>query len=152
MGIARIYWEMRAGVLPSRMTKLRLGDLTPTRDWGHARDYADAMVRILSLDEPDDYVLASGETHSVGDFVREAIKAAGLTFSVEDVVETDEAMVRPAEVWTLKGNSQKFLGDVPDWQPTCDFYGLVLDMVSSDIRDLGHKLSLNAASPPPVTG
>jgi len=113
-------------------TELRLGDLSPRRDWGYAGDYVDAMWRMLQQENPDDYVIATGETHSVQEFVDLAFKAAGLEGESAKYVVRDERFVRPSEVDLLVGDpskAQEKLG----WKPTVGFEELVQKMVNYDL-------------------
>ncbi len=112
--------------------ELRLGNLDAHRDWGYAGDYVRAMWMMLQQSEPDDYVIATGATHSVRDFVRIAFEAAGLG-SFEPYVVVDQRFVRPAEVDRLigdAGKAKRALG----WAPEVGFEQLVAMMVESDIK------------------
>lgn len=108
-----------------------MGNLEAKRDWGYAGDYIKAMWLILQQNEPDDYVIATGKTHSVKEFVELAFSYANLKW--EDYVVMDERFFRPAEVHTLCGDfskAKKKLG----WEPEVSFEELVKMMVESDIR------------------
>jgi GDPmannose 4,6-dehydratase len=113
-------------------TELRLGDLSPRRDWGYAGDYVDAMWRMLQQEFPDDYVIATGETHSVQEFVDLAFKAAGLEGESAKYVVRDERYVRPSEVDLLVGDSSK-ANEKLGWTPTVGFEELVRRMVDHDL-------------------
>ncbi|MDD5425854.1 MAG: GDP-mannose 4,6-dehydratase [candidate division Zixibacteria bacterium] len=116
--------------------KLALGNLDAKRDWGFAGDYVKAMWLMLQQEKPDDFVIATGKTHSVEDFVRLAF--ARLDLDYKDYVVTDPRFVRPAEVDLLLGNpslAAKKLG----WQPAVTFEELVNMMVDSDIKKLSGK-------------
>jgi GDPmannose 4,6-dehydratase len=117
--------------------KLALGNLDSHRDWGYAADYVRAMWLMLQQDEPDDYVVASGETHSVKELCQVAFAAAGLDW--EEHVVIDERFLRPAEVDLLVGDpakAQRVLG----WRPQVDFPELVTMMVEADLALLaGHR-------------
>src|SRR5262249_55507413 len=116
-----------------RETQLRLGNLEAQRDWGFAGDYVRAMWLMLQQDEPDDYVVATNETHTVGEFVELAFKRAGLDHKKHVVI--DERFYRPAEVALLKGDyskAKKAFG----WEPTVRFAELVDTMVDADIDAL----------------
>lgn len=122
--------RIRAG----KQDKLALGNLEAKRDWGHARDYVDAMWRMLQQPESDDYVIATGETHSVREFVELAFAAVGLDY--KDHVVVDAQFYRPAEVELLVGNpikSYQRLG----WKHKIGFKELVAEMIESDCRALG---------------
>jgi GDPmannose 4,6-dehydratase len=113
-------------------TELRLGDLSPRRDWGYAGDYVDAMWRMLQQETPDDYVIATGETHSVQEFVDLAFKAAGLEGESSKYVVRDERFVRPSEVDLLVGDPSK-AHEKLGWKPTVGFEELVQKMVNYDL-------------------
>jgi len=112
---------------------LALGNLDAKRDWGFAGDYVDAMYRMLQQDEPDDYVVATGETHTVERLVEVAFGHAGLDW--HDWVRTDPRFIRPAEVDLLVGDPAKAKAKL-GWEPTVDFEGLVGMMVNSDLQRL----------------
>jgi GDPmannose 4,6-dehydratase len=114
--------------------ELRLGNLDARRDWGFAGDYVESMWRMLQHEAPDDYVVATGETHSVRDFCRNAFERADLNW--EDHVVVDERFVRPAEVDVLMGDAskaRKLLG----WKPRLSFTELVHRMVDADLALVG---------------
>lgn len=111
-------------------TELRLGNLDAKRDWGYAKDYVDAMWRMLQQDEADDYVISSGEMHSVREFCEIAFTRAGL--NADDHVVVDEKFYRPAEVQQLLGNSAKAKSKL-DWTPTTTFEQLVHLMTDTDL-------------------
>jgi GDPmannose 4,6-dehydratase len=113
-------------------TELRLGDLSPRRDWGYAGDYVDAMWRMLQQESPDDYVIATGETHSVQEFVDLAFKAAGLEGEAARYVVRDERFVRPSEVDLLVGDASKAHKELK-WSPTVGFEELVKKMIDHDL-------------------
>jgi GDPmannose 4,6-dehydratase len=116
--------------------KLNLGNLDARRDWGHAEEYIRAMHLMLQQSEPDDYVVATGETHSVREFCELAFGELGLDY--RDYVEIDPRLQRPAEVDALVGDTSK-ARQVLNWAPTRTFRDLVKDMVSSDLRLLENK-------------
>lgn len=112
--------------------KLTLGNLDAKRDWGFSGDYVEAMWMMLQQETPDDYVIATGETHSVRDFVTAAFASIGVS-DWERYVEIDQALFRPAEVDLLIGDAakaQRVLG----WKPRVSFEGLVEMMVQSDLE------------------
>ncbi len=116
-------------ILRGEQDELRLGNLEAHRDWGFARDYMEGAWRMLQADEADDYVLATGETHTVEQFLDEAFTYAGLNW--RDYVKTDPRYFRPSEVDLLIGDyskAKKKLG----WEPTVRFQELVRLMVDSD--------------------
>jgi GDPmannose 4,6-dehydratase len=113
--------------------ELALGNLDARRDWGFAGDYVDAMWRMLQQDEPDDYVIATGVTHTVEHLVDLAFEHAGLDRDAH--VRTDSALIRPAEVDMLVGDASK-ARDRLGWEPGVDFEALVGMMVDADLRRL----------------
>ena len=113
--------------------ELRLGNLESQRDWGYAADYVRAMWLMLQQDAPDDYVIATGETHSVKEFVEETFGYLDLDW--HDYVVQDPKFYRPAEVDLLVGDAGK-AGRVLGWEPQVDFRTLVRVMVDADMRAL----------------
>jgi GDPmannose 4,6-dehydratase len=118
---------------------INLGDLTPKRDWGYAGDYVEAMWLMLQQDDPDDYVIATGETHSVREFIIEALKVANLDGTPEDYVKQDSRFMRPSEVDLLVGDASKAREKL-GWTPKVHFKDLVKLMVSHDIEAESRKL------------
>jgi len=118
--------------------KLHLGNLDARRDWGFAGDYVEAMWTMLQCEEPDDYVVATGETHSVGEFVARAFERAGLDWQKHVVI--DETLFRPAEVDLLVGSPDKAKRAL-GWTPKVTFHGLVDMMVDADIALVGEELN-----------
>lgn len=112
---------------------LVLGNLEARRDWGHAEDYVRAMWMMLQQDTPDDYVIATGETHTVGECCRVAFAHVGL--NMEDYVRTDPKWMRPAEVDLLIGDATKAKEQL-GWVPEVTFEGLIQGMVDADLADL----------------
>ena len=113
--------------------KLRLGNLEAKRDWGFAGDYVRAMWLMLQQEEPDDYVIATGETHSVREFCAEAFGVLGLDW--RQYVVTDPAFTRPAEVDLLLGDASK-AREILGWAPAMTFLELVRRMVEADLDRL----------------
>ena len=113
--------------------ELRLGNLEARRDWGYAGDYVRAMWLMLQQDEPDDYVVATGETHSVEEFVQEAFSYLDLDW--KQYVVQDPRYYRPAEVDLLVGDPTK-AGEQLGWEPSVDFRQLVRIMVDADMETL----------------
>jgi len=111
--------------------ELRLGNLDARRDWGFAGDYVQAMWLMLQQDQPDDYVVATGQQHSVREFAELAFDHVGLNW--EDYVVVDPDLLRPAEVYTLCGDSSK-ARRVLGWQPSTSFEQLVRMMVDADME------------------
>ncbi|MCK9247449.1 MAG: GDP-mannose 4,6-dehydratase [Solirubrobacteraceae bacterium] len=132
-----------AEIAAGRADALTLGDLRAVRDWSHARDIVEGMVLALRHDEPDDYVLASGAPHTVGDLVDAAFTAAGVDRFVDgpdgarrDRVQVDPRFVRPPERWPSVGDpsrARRVLG----WRPRTSFEDLVAEMVAADLGRLG---------------
>ena len=111
--------------------KLIMGNLDARRDWGYAGDYVEAMWLMLQQNEPDDYVIATGVSHSVRDLVRLAFDYVGLSW--EKHVENDPKFLRPAEVDVLLGDARKAKAKL-EWQPKVSFDGLVKMMVEHDLK------------------
>jgi GDPmannose 4,6-dehydratase len=110
-----------------------LGDLSPKRDWGYAGDYVEAMWRMVQQDSPEDFVIATGQTHSVRDFIEAALIAADLEPDIEKYVSYDQSMKRPAEVDLLIGDASKAKREL-NWIPKTSFQNLVTLMVANDIK------------------
>jgi GDPmannose 4,6-dehydratase len=128
-GVARI----KLGV----QDKLRMGNLDAQRDWGFAGDYVEAMWMMLAQDEPDDYVIATGEKHSVRELVQKAFAHVGLNY--EDHLEIDPALIRPADVSTLRGDATKAREKL-GWRPKVNFDQLVAMMVDADLARVEREL------------
>ena len=110
--------------------KLLLGNLEAKRDWGHAKDYVQAMWLILQEKKPQDFVIATGKQYSVKDFAREAFKCVDLDY--RNYVKINKNLIRPAEVDSLLGNCKK-AKKILKWKPKISFKKLVADMVQSDL-------------------
>jgi GDPmannose 4,6-dehydratase len=128
-GVARI----KAG----KADCLNLGNLEALRDWGYAKDYAEAMWMMLQQEQPEDYVIATGECHSVRGFCEEAFGLVGLDY--KDWVKVDERFMRLAEVDILKGDSTKAKKKL-GWTPKTSFKELVRIMVEADMKRYGLSL------------
>jgi len=126
-----------ARILAGQSKELRLGNLEAKRDWGHARDYVQAMWSMMQQDDPDDYVVATGKSNSVADFVQMAFGLVGL--DPDQYLVSDPEFYRPAEVQVLIGNPAKADAKL-GWRSKTDFEGLVREMVESDCRSLGIDL------------
>tara|TARA_B100001996_G_scaffold373288_1_gene350621 strand:+ start:2459 stop:3490 length:1032 start_codon:yes stop_codon:yes gene_type:complete len=120
-------------------SKLTLGNLDSYRDWGYAGDYVDAMWKILQHDDPDDWVVATGETHSVEEFVKEAFSHIELNH--KDYIETSEKYLRPNEVEYLLGDPKKAEKKL-NWKPKVTFKELVKMMVDHDINEAKKEYTL----------
>ena len=129
--------------------ELRLGNLDSRRDWGFAGDYVRAMHLMLQATEPRDYVVATGETHSVQEFVEVAFDAAGLRW--EDHVVIDPAFYRPAEVDLLVGDPARAAADL-GWEPAVRFHELVGTMVESDLRLVADEVARGILRPRAASG
>ena len=132
-----------ARIVAGKQHELVLGDLQPQRDWGYAGDYVRAMWAMLQQDEADDYVVASGETHTIEEFATRAFAAVGLDW--REYVRSDPKFYRPAEVNLLIGKAEKAeraLG----WEPTVDFSNLVRMMVQSDLTKEGVTVGAEIAT------
>ena len=119
-----------------KLKEIRLGNLEAKRDWGHARDYVKAMWLMLQQEKPDDYVIATGISHSVRQFLEQAFMLMGLDY--KNFLQSDMDFFRPSEINVLCGNASKaktLLG----WQPTVDFDQLVEEMVRSDLDFYSHQ-------------
>jgi GDPmannose 4,6-dehydratase len=112
-------------------SKLTLGNLDASRDWGFAGDYVEGMWKMLNHDVPEDWVLATGETHTVRDFAKKAFEIVDLNY--QDYVITSEAYYRPNEVEHLLGDSSKAKNEL-NWEPKTTFNDLVKLMVDSDLK------------------
>ncbi len=138
-----------ANIYKGKQEKLMLGNLDAKRDWGHARDYVDAMWLMLQQEYPVDYVIASGETHTVREFVEKAFAVVGIEIewvgqgvdekainkrTGKTIVEINQKYFRPAEVELLWGNPEKAFKDL-NWKPTVSFDRLVEVMVKYDLEN-----------------
>ncbi len=113
--------------------KFSLGDLSPQRDWGYAGDYVEAMWKMTQVENASDYVIATGKTRSVRDFVVAALTAAGLEPDVDKYVSYDQTMKRPSEVDLLVGDASKASKEL-GWEPSTTFEELVGLMVENDLK------------------
>jgi GDPmannose 4,6-dehydratase len=114
-------------------SELRIGNLEAKRDWGHAKDYVRAMHTMLQQPEPDDYVIATGKTHSVRELCELAFAEVGLDY--REFVKVDQRYHRPAEVDQLIGDASK-ARKILGWEPTYNFEDLIKEMVASDLASL----------------
>lgn len=126
-----------ANILAGKQDKLYLGNLDAKRDWGYAKDYVEAIWLILQQEEPDDFVIATGETHSVREFLEEAFSYVNLKW--QNYVEIDPRYFRPAEVELLLGDATKAKQKL-GWQPRVTFRELVRIMVDADLANVGIKV------------
>jgi len=114
--------------------KLKLGNMKAKRDWGHAKDYVEAMWLMLQKENPGDYVVGTGEEHSVEEFAKKAFGHVGLNY--KDHIVIDQKLMRPAEVDTLLADNSKTLKDLK-WKPKISFDELVTSMVEHDLENIG---------------
>ena len=113
--------------------KIELGNLDAKRDWGHAKDYVEAMWLMLQREKPDDFVIATGKQHSVREFAKLAFSVVGLNY--KDYIITDKNLFRPSEVHSLLGDYSK-ARKLLKWKPKTSFKNLVKDMVEFDIKSV----------------
>jgi GDPmannose 4,6-dehydratase len=130
----KITWHA-AAIKAGKLEKLKLGNLDARRDWGYAKDYVEAMWLMLQQDNADDYVIATGQMHTVRECVEIAFDHAGLG-AWEPYVELDESLIRPAEVDLLVGDPSKAKRDL-GWEPRTSFEELIRLMTEADLRLLG---------------
>ena len=123
-GVARIYLGLQ--------DKIMLGNLDAQRDWGYAPDYVEAMWLMLQQDKPDDYVIATGETHSIREFLEIAFDEVGIK-NYMNHIKIDEKFMRPAEVEYLRGDATK-AKEILGWGPKSSFENLVRKMVRNDVK------------------
>ena len=123
-----------ANILKGTQSKLYLGNLEAKRDWGYSPEYVEGMWRILQHDDPDDFVLGTGETHSVQEFVQAAFAYGGLDW--KDYVEIDPRYFRPTEVEALQADASK-AKELLGWKPRIAFQEIVWIMVDSDMQAVG---------------
>jgi GDPmannose 4,6-dehydratase len=136
-----------AAILAKRTTTLRLGNLDARRDWGHARDYVEAMWLMLQQDRADDYVIASGINRTVRELVDVAFRLVGLDW--QKYVQVDAAYIRPADVPDLCGDASKARAKL-GWRPKISFEELIREMLEQDLNDVGlnPREYLKAPAPP----
>jgi len=140
--VTRKITKALAKIVAGKQDKLYLGNLDAKRDWGYAKDYVEAMWLMLQQDSPDDYVVATGETYSVKDFLTQAFKTVNLDW--EKYVEIDARYFRPAEVELLIGDPTKAKEKL-NWTPKTSFKELVKIMVEADLAAEGISLESTAA-------
>ena len=128
--VADLHWATQTG---RSIPKLKLGNLSARRDWGHAEDYVEAMWMMLQQDEPMDFVIATGKTYSVEDYLKEAFKCINI-IEYMDYTEIDDNLKRPSEVPYLRGIADKAKRRL-DWKPKTGFKQLVSRMVQHDLQN-----------------
>ena len=131
--VTRKITRAAARIAAGHQQHVSLGNLDAKRDWGHARDYVEAMWLMLQQDEPDDYVIATGETHTVREFATLAFSIVGLDYL--DYVKHDPRYDRPAEVNVLLGDASKARERL-GWTPSVTFGGLVRQMVEAELQGI----------------
>lgn len=119
-------------ILKGKQDKIHLGNLDATRDWGYAPDYTEAMWMMLQQEKPDDYIIATGEMHSIEDFLEEAFEQVNLKW--KDYVVIDQAYIRPSETKHLCGDASK-AKRILGWKPKTNFKELVKIMLNNDIKN-----------------
>ncbi len=134
-----------AQILAGKIDQIHLGNLDSKRDWGHARDYVEAMWLMLQQDKADDYVIATGIMRSVREFLEAAFDMAGLKWDEHVVI--DEAYMRPAEVDELRGDASKAKKQL-GWAPTTTFDQLVHEMLEHDLKLEGVEPAKHLRKPP----
>jgi len=132
--VTRKITHAAARILAGRQSELYMGNLDAKRDWGYARDYVEAMWMMMQPPKGDDYVIATGETHSVREFLDEAFGCLNLDW--HDFVKTDDRYLRPTEVDLLVGDAGKARRAL-GWKPTVTFKQLARIMVEADLKALG---------------
>lgn len=115
-----------------KQNRFSLGNISHSRDWGYAGDYVEAMWLMLQQDKPQDFVIATGQSHTVREFVMEALAAANLEPDIDKYLDYDPTMIRPSEVDTLLGDASK-AAQVLGWRPKVSFKELVRRMVAHDL-------------------
>jgi GDPmannose 4,6-dehydratase len=123
-----------ARIVAGHQSKLYLGNLDSRRDWGYAPEFVEAMWLILQQDQPDDYVIGTGEAHSVREFVEKSFSYAGLDW--REHVDIDQRYFRPTEVQHLRADTAKARSSL-DWAPRVNFRDLIAIMVDSDMEAIG---------------
>ena len=139
--VADLYWATQTG---RSIPKLKLGNLAARRDWGHAEDYVEAMWMMLQQDEPMDFVIATGETYSVEDYLKEAFKCINI-IEYMNYAEVDKSLKRPSEVPYLRGIADKAKRRL-DWKPKIGFKQLVSKMVQHDLQNKSRHEENNRSS------
>lgn len=130
--VTRKITQAVARIKHKQQSYLELGNLEAKRDWGYAPDYCRAMYLILQARKPDDYVIATGETHSVRDFVEAAFRSAGIS-DYKNYIRVDQGLIRPNEVKLLLGNSTKANQEL-GWFPNVPFSEMINRMVKNDLE------------------
>jgi GDPmannose 4,6-dehydratase len=135
-------------ILQGTQEHLYLGNLAARRDWGHARDYMEAVHLIVQNEEPDDFVIGTGIDHSVEDFVDSAFGLVGLDW--ERYVRIDPRYFRPAEVDALRADPSK-AKRILGWEPSTTFEELVREMLEAELLEAGLSLETGSAIEPRIS-
>ena len=134
--VTRKISDAAARIKKGSKKKLKLGNINAKRDWGHAKDYVEAMWLMLQKDNPEDYVIGTGKEHSVEDFAKKAFAHVGLNY--KDHIVIDKKLMRPAEVDTLLADYTKAKKNL-NWKPKISFDDLVVTMVENDLENISKK-------------
>ena len=134
--VTRKISDAAARIKKGSKKKLKLGNINAKRDWGHAKDYVEAMWLMLQKDSPEDYVIGTGKEHSVEDFAKKAFAHVGLNY--KDHIVIDKKLMRPAEVDTLLADYTKAKKNL-NWEPKISFDDLVITMVENDLINISKK-------------
>ena len=118
-------------ILKGKINKIVLGNINSKRDWGHAKDYVFAMWKMMQLNRPQDFVIGSGKTHTVRDFIRFAFQHVSLDY--KKYIKIDKRLFRPNDKVSLKADFKK-AKKLLNWKPTITFKSLVKEMVEHDLR------------------
>lgn len=122
-----------AKIVTGKISRFKLGSLSPKRDWGYAGDYVEAMWRMLQKNDGDDYVISTGQAKSVEEFLKQTLKIAGLDEDYKKYVDFDQNLMRPSEVEELIGDSSKAMKNL-NWVATTNFETLIQIMLENDLR------------------
>lgn len=138
MFVTRKIAKAVARIRAAKQFKITLGDLRPKRDWGHASEYVRAMWLMLQAPSPRDYVIATGESHSVREFVEAAFRSAGIRSQkrIDGYIEQDPQFMRPAEIYDLRGDPSAIRSGI-GWENRIDFETLVHIMVNAELKEVG---------------
>lgn len=136
--VTRKITQSIARIKLGKQSEIRLGNLDSRRDWGYAGDFVQAMWLMLQKEVPSDYVIATGQTHSVREFLEYAFEAAGIKGGIEKYVKIDPRFMRPSEVDLLIGDYSKARREL-SWEPSIDFKELINIMIENDLKIEGKR-------------
>ena len=142
--VTRKVARMAAFIKMGMRKDIQLGNLDSRRDWGYAPDYVEAMYRMMQQDIPEDYVIATGKTHSVRELTEIAFGSVGLEAS--DYVKIDESLVRPSDIYELKGDASR-ANTILGREPKMSFEKMIADMVNNDIDAVQHIYEIMGENP-----